>query len=474
MNGNDLIRLGFESGKALSLALKAVKSAQVDGLANKVIRARLVEMLDSPAAFASDPLFSEVAAQLLADRQPASPLLREPPAPYRVWGAPMIESGAIAQMERAVRLPVAVRGALMPDAHQGYGLPIGGVLATQNSVIPYAVGMDIACRMRLSIFDQPFYALEQKRDRFRRALIDNTVFGSGRGWDTPAQHTVMDDPAWRDLRILRDLKQVAWAQLGTSGSGNHFVEFGKLDVREAFTITTDGDESIIPAGSYLALLSHSGSRRLGAEVARHYTDLAMQQHPDLPKDYVHLAWLDLQGTAGAEYWLAMNLAGRYASANHAVIHEKITALLRLPLLGVIENHHNFAWQEIADGESVIVHRKGATPAGAGVLGIIPGSMNAPGYLVRGRGVADSLASASHGAGRRMSRSEASKRFEWSTVKRVLKDSGVELLSAGLDEAPGAYKDIRQVMADQQDLVEVLGEFQPRLVRMDDSDGPAED
>jgi tRNA-splicing ligase RtcB (3'-phosphate/5'-hydroxy nucleic acid ligase) len=166
----------------------------------------------------------------------------------------------------------------------------------------------------------------------------------------------------------------------------------------------------------------------------------------------------------------MELAGKYASANHAVIHENIADALSFSILGGIENHHNFAWKEEASGEEVVVHRKGATPAGAGVLGVIPGSMSAPGYVVRGTGNTDALSSAAHGAGRRMSRSEANKRFDWDTVKRKLKSQGVDLISAGLDEAPGAYKDIELVMAAQSDLVDVLAEFQPKIVKMDAGGG----
>jgi tRNA-splicing ligase RtcB len=192
----------------------------------------------------------------------------------------------------------------------------------------------------------------------------------------------------------------------------------------------------------------------------------MEKHANLPKDFKHLAWLNLDEEAGAEYWAAMTLAGKYASANHAIIHQQIANALRLPILGGVENHHNYAWKEVLDGQEVIVHRKGATPAGTGVLGVIPGSMSAPGFVVRGLGNADSLASAAHGAGRRMSRKQAFQSFTWESVEHKLKSAGVELLSAGLDEAPGAYKDIRQVMSDQSDLVEILAEFQPRLVKMD--------
>jgi tRNA-splicing ligase RtcB (3'-phosphate/5'-hydroxy nucleic acid ligase) len=287
---------------------------------------------------------------------------------------------------------------------------------------------------------------------------------------------VMDED-WSVSPITRRFKDKAWAQLGTSGSGNHFVEFG------AFTVPKDAEGSRhplqgIPPGEYLALLSHSGSRGTGAQVCQHYSRIAMDRHGGLPKEMKHLAWLDLDDEAGAEYWAAMNLMGHYAAANHALIHKHIAKQTGASVLLRIENHHNFAWKEthVINGKEreVIVHRKGATPAGEGVLGIIPGSMAAPGFLVRGKGNAASLRSASHGAGRLMSRTQASQTFTWSAVKKQLAESGVELLSAGLDEAPGVYKDIHSVMAAQTDLVEVLGRFDPKLVKMAPAGEKAED
>ena len=182
--------------------------------------------------------------------------------------------------------------------------------------------------------------------------------------------------------------------------------------------------------------------------------------------------------AGQEYWAAMNLMGRYAAANHALIHKHIAKKVGARVVIDIENHHNFAWKEthVIDGREreVVVHRKGATPAGPGVLGVIPGSMATPGFVVRGKGNTDSLHSASHGAGRVMSRSQAKQSFTWSAVKRQLAAAGVDLLSAGIDEVPGVYKDIHEVMAAQTDLVEVLGTFRPRIVKMCPAGDKAED
>jgi len=376
----------------------------------------------------------------------------------------------VQQLKNACQLPVAVSGALMPDAHVGYGLPIGGVLATHDAVIPYAVGVDIACRMKMTVLDLPVSALTGDQDRLKHALQRETQFGVGASFKTRRQHAVMDD-GWNATRVTAGLKDRAWAQLGTSGSGNHFVEFGQLTVLDP--------AAGLPRGDYLALLSHSGSRGSGAHIAQHYSRLARDLHPELPRELSHLAWLDLASEAGHEYWTAMELMGRYAAANHALIHQHIARALGQEVLLDIENHHNFAWRErhrLPDGSEaeVIVHRKGATPAGAGTLGIIPGSMGAPGYIVRGKGVAASLNSAAHGAGRRMSRTKAKALFNWDDTRRLLRERNVTLLSAGLDEVPMAYKNIDEVMAAQQDLVEPLARFDPRLVKMAPGNEPPED
>ncbi|MDB6150317.1 MAG: rtcB, partial [Chthoniobacter sp.] len=346
------------------------------------------------------------------------------------------------------------------------------VLATDNAVIPYAVGVDIACRMKLTVYDRKANTIAGERDRLANIIADETRFGMGCEFKQRRQHDVMDED-WSVSPVTERLHEKAWKQLGTSGSGNHFVEFG------AFTVDVEQARALdLEPGEYMALLTHSGSRGTGAQVCAFYSKRAMARHEHLPKELKHLAWLSLDDADGQEYWAAMNLMGHYAAANHALIHKHIGKKLGASVILDIENHHNFAWKErhVVNGEEreVIVHRKGATPAGAGVLGVIPGSMASPGYVVRGKGLPESLHSASHGAGRVMSRTKAMQSFTWSATKKLLAERGVELLSAGLDEVPGVYKDIHAVMAAQTDLVEVLGQFDPKLVKMCPAGDRAED
>jgi tRNA-splicing ligase RtcB len=292
-----------------------------------------------------------------------------------------------------------------------------------------------------------------------KILTDNTLFGSGKEFKDNEAHEITDRSLFSEIPLLKTLQQKAARQLGTSGSGNHFVEFGVIEIHDS------ENEFHVAPGKYLSLLSHSGSRGLGATIANHYTKIAMEKCP-LPKEAKHLAWLSLDSQEGMEYWLAMNLAGDYASACHHAIHKKIAAAFATEPMGMIENHHNFAWKEMLNGKEVIVHRKGATPAGKGVLGIIPGSMSAPGFIVRGKGDISSINSASHGAGRKMSRTKAIATVTHKAMKDVLAENGVTLIGGGLDEAPHAYKDIHEVMKAQTDLVEVVGTFLPKIVRMD--------
>ncbi|MDX1913790.1 MAG: RtcB family protein, partial [Saprospiraceae bacterium] len=462
ITGKDLLQAGFKEGKILGVALELAVGAQT-GMPRAKLLAALIRVRKKPEQFLDDVFFKSLAIALLEERKEiaakATIPLKDRSISYAIFGKEHIEAGALNQMDVAMQLPVAVAGALMPDAHQGYGLPIGGVLATRNAIIPYGVGVDIGCRMALSVFDIPEAHFFDNRSFYKRELIAQTAFGAGNGFKGKdrAYHAVLDRKEFEMNRLLRELKDKAFSQLGSSGGGNHFVEWGIID------FAADDTPLGIQKGRYLALLTHSGSRGLGATIAGYYTRVA-KDLCKLPAHAANLAYLDLDSEAGTEYWLAMNLAGDYASACHEVIHRKLTKAIGAAVLARVENHHNFAWKEIFEGEEVIVHRKGATPAAEGVMGIIPGSMTAPGFLVRGKGAPASLLSASHGAGRQMSRTQAIKNVDKNELRALLQDMGVTLIGGGLDEAPMAYKDIHTVMAAQQSLVDIVARFSPKMVR----------
>ena len=465
LKGKDLRNIGYPESPVISVAMNVMEKnfkhlTEEDAL--EVLRA----ILQSPNEYANDPVLSKIAEFLLPKPQVEGVeiSLNKSGIPFNVFGSEFIEPSAMNQMYQAAKLPISVAGALMPDAHAGYGLPIGGVLATENTIIPYGVGVDIGCRMCLSIFDIDPKELIQKEQYYTRELNEATLFGGGRQFEQAYPHEVMERKEFNEIALLKALQGRAARQLGSSGSGNHFVEFGIVEiVGELEACSVLG----VAPGKYLGLLSHSGSRALGANIANHYTKIAKQKRR-LPAEASNLAWLHLAEEEGWEYWLAMNLAGDYASACHHVIHQKIAKQLGRKPLRMVENHHNFAWKEVHEGKEVIVHRKGATPAGKDVLGIIPGSMTAPGFIVKGKGEAASLDSASHGAGRKMSRTAALKSITHKSMNDELEKLGVKLIGGGLDEAPFAYKDIHEVMKAQKQLVETVGLFYPKIVRMDGS------
>ena len=467
MNGKRLIQLGVPPDH-VGLAVAGLHAAAKRGRDPWNPKRFLPQLVAAPEQYLDDPDFAALAQALLEQRE--SPEVRRE-VKYARWGV-NLDPQSLAQMEVACRLPVATAAALMPDAHVGYGLPIGGVLACENAVIPYAVGVDIACRMLLSVTDLPVEPLEENEAsqcrELDRALERETCFGAGGAWKRPLDHDVLDED-WTITAVTREMRDRAAAQLGTSGSGNHFVEWGILELPQA--------DLGLAAGRYVALLSHSGSRGAGAQVCRRYSDIARRKlsHRDREDPQRrHLGWLSLDDPDGHDYWQAMELMGRYAAANHELIHRRVIAAAGGQAMAVVENHHNFAWKEKHGDAEWVVHRKGATPAGPGVLGVIPGTMADPAFVVRGRGEPNSLRSASHGAGRAMSRTEAKRTFRWKSWQEYLRERKVRLLAGGLDEVPGAYKDIREVMQAQQDLVESIAIFKPRIVMMCGDDSPAED
>lgn len=460
MNGKHITKLGFKN-QGIGLALAAANIREKAGLERADILEELRNVQTQPGKYAGGGVYADLADYLLAELAKAEAKkgadLLEKPLPYHQFGAELIEASALSQMDVAMRLPISRAGALMPDAHVGYGLPIGGVLATENAVIPYGVGVDIGCSMMLSIL--PINPAKLATEEAKTLLMKHTRFGTGVGFEKRERmdHEVLDEDTWQNQGILGHLHEKACSQIGSSGSGNHFVEFGVMTL-------TDEHEGV-PAGQYLAVLSHSGSRGFGAQVAGHFTQIAEKMHPNIDKSAKKLSWLPMDSEEGQAYWEAMNLAGRYALANHEQIHSRLSRALGVKPLTQARNSHNLAWKQMVNGQELIVHRKGATPAAAGQLGIIPGSMADPGYLVRGRGHAEALASASHGAGRQLGRKVAINSLSKKEVTAYLEQNGVTLVGGGMDEAPQAYKRIQDVLAHQTELVDILGEFRPKVVRM---------
>ncbi len=467
ITGKELRAIGYPEGPVISIAMNVLqKNYRHEGKEN--VMELLKKILAAPVEYENDAVLGLIAQQLIP-RAPEglgeSISLNQHGIQFNVFGQEHIEEGAMHQMYQAAKLPISVAGALMPDAHSGYGLPIGGVLATENAVIPYGVGVDIGCRMCLSIFDINPKDLVDRESFFARELGEATLFGSGAQFDQAPNHEVMENELFFQLPLLKKIHGRVWKQLGSSGSGNHFAEFGIIEIEEKDAILG------VSAGKYVGFLTHSGSRALGANIANHYTKLAISKRR-LPQDAKNLAWLSMDEEEGIEYWNAMNLAGDYASACHHVIHGKIAKQLGRRPVKMVENHHNFAWKETLSGvegekgRDVIVHRKGATPAGKDVLGIIPGSMTADGFIVKGKGESASVNSASHGAGRKMSRTRAIASVTEKQFRDELQKFGVKLMGGGLDESPFAYKDINVVMQSQKALVDVVGRFTPRIVKMD--------
>ncbi len=460
IKGKDLRKINFKSNKSKSLAIN-IMSQEFKHI-NKEEKLKLLEsVLVKPGEYLNDPILSPLAQEIVGKIEKKTGFeyhLNDEEKIFKAYGKREINENTFRQMEVAMQLPVTISGALMADAHVGYGLPIGGVLATENAVIPYGVGLDIGCRMSLSIYQVPDNFIERYKYQIKNALNKCTHFGIGNVVFNDVEHEVMDRGEFKDIELLKKLHSKAYNQLGTSGSGNHFVEFGTVELVE-------NNKTGLKAGNYLGILAHSGSRGLGASIAEHYTRIAIQKCL-LPQGAKHLTWLDLNNQEGQEYWIAMNLAGDYAKASHDVIHYKLAKALGIKKVAFIENHHNFAWKEKICNKEVVIHRKGAIPAYKDQLGIIPANMVDPGYIVSGKGNSDSLFSASHGAGRKMSRQKAKSSITGSELRKMLKSNKVCLIGGCRDEAPMAYKNLEKVIGAQSDLINIEGKFFPKIVRMD--------
>jgi tRNA-splicing ligase RtcB len=455
----ELSKLGYTDNVARSLVIELVakhcKHNSQEEIINLLQGIRL-----HPEQYKKDCTWGRLAEVLSPTKtNVATYEINDTPIPYYIYGEDGIDELSKKQMEVAMRLPVTFAGALMPDGCAGYGLPIGGVLATtDNVIIPYAVGKDIGCRMSLTILDADAGYLEKFHDRAVEALVNNTAFGLDGVLPFKQYHSLLDKSEFREIPILKKFREKAVRQLGSSGKGNHFVDVCEVLLPETNALG-------LPEGKYMGILSHSGSRGLGANIADYYTAIA-KETCRLPRQAGPFAWLSLDSEAGQEYWKCMEIAGEYSAVNHECIHQNVAKALRLKLLANVSNHHNYAWHDtLPDGRKVIIHRKGATPAHLGELGIIPGSMATLGYIVSGKGNAESLYSASHGAGRTMSRLDAKNSISRYALKKFLAENNVTLIGGTTEEAPQSYKDINKVIKSQKELINIEGMIIPRIVRM---------
>ena len=365
--------------------------------------------------------------------------------PIKLW-LDDIEDGALEQAQNLANLPFIHKWvAVMPDSHQGYGMPIGGVMATTGVIVPNAVGVDIGCGMiavKTSLTGIDTETIKKVMGEIR------TVVPVGFSHHEDKQEWVGFDDAPATVVIQRELES-AKKQIGTLGGGNHFIEI------------QSGDDG------HIWLMLHSGSRNFGLKVASHYHKLAQhlceRWYSYLPdKD---LAFLPIESNEGHDYYEAMNYCLKFAYASRSHMMEHITDIVYQQTGGTIMDeiniHHNYAAFEHHYNKDVLVHRKGATKATKGLRGIIPGSMGTSSYIVEGLGNPESFMSCSHGAGRLMGRKDAKHilNLEDEQAKMIGIVSGLRDVS-NLDEAPGAYKDIDVVMENQKDLVKILVKLQP--------------
>lgn len=359
--------------------------------------------------------------------------------PIKLW-ADKIEQQALDQAKNLANLPFAFKWvAIMPDCHPGYGMPIGGVLAAREVIIPNAVGVDIGCGMYAAQTD--LHGLESRDIEEALRLIRQAI---PLGFN---HHK--SDQAWQgfnrapDSPVIQQELASARRQLGTLGGGNHFIEIQK------------------GSDKHIWIMLHSGSRNFGLKTAEHYHKKAVSllAKADFEIASKDLAYLSMDSSLGREYFEAMNFCCEFALANRALMMHRVgevfADLFGATFLQELNIHHNYAALEEHFGRRVLVHRKGATLAEKGARGIIPGSMGSSSYLVRGLGNPESFNSCSHGAGRKMGRKEATRLLNLTEEQHKLKGIQHGMRSKrNLDEAPGAYKDIDEVMRQQQDLVEI--------------------
>lgn len=373
--------------------------------------------------------------------------------PIKIW-AGYVEEGAMEQAKNLANLPFAHKHiSLMPDCHQGYGMPIGGVMATRDVVVPNAVGVDIGCGMASAKTDIPLDEVDSDKLKKAMSLIRERVPVGFNHHSEKQEHDFFNGFC-PDIKPLRDNIQSAQYQIGTLGGGNHFME-----------IQTDGE--------VLWLMIHSGSRNFGYKIAKYYHEVAKELceswYSDIPTP--DLSFLPVDSDEGADYMVCMDYALFFAKASRKrMMWEMMDSLAEVfPVCGfdeIKDVHHNYARWENHFGKNYIIHRKGATSARDGEFGIIPGSQGTSSYIVKGKGNKDSFTSCSHGAGRCMSRTKARKTLSLDGERDRMDEKGIIHSirnEKDLDEAASAYKDIDVVMENQKDLVDVVVELTPLAV-----------
>lgn len=386
--------------------------------------------------------------------------------PIKMW-LEEIEDGAMAQIINLANLPFAFKHiAIMPDSHQGYGMPIGGVLATKGVIIPNAVGVDIGCGMcavKTSLTEIDKETLKKIMGEIRNVVpVGFEKHQEKQDINLMPSYPIINVPE----KVCYEHFNNALLSLGTLGGGNHFIEIQK---------GSDG---------HIWIMIHSGSRNLGKQVADYYNKIAKKLnekwHSEVPVK-ADLAFLPIESEEGKAYIREMNYCVEFALANRKLMMDRIKKIFaeetkcafcsadgeifdrKFNTWDIINIAHNYAKMENHFGENVMVHRKGATLATKDTIGIIPGSQGTKSYIVRGKGNSDSFNSCSHGSGRKMGRNQAEKELNLEEEIKKLDDQGILHAIRGkkdLDEASGAYKDIKEVMKNQEDLVEVLVELSP--------------
>lgn len=374
--------------------------------------------------------------------------------PIKLWTL-QIEPGALEQAKHLANLPFAFHHiAIMPDVHEGYGMPIGGVLATEGVIIPNAVGVDIGCGMCAARTTLKNIS----RDKLKEILGEiRRIIPTGFSHHLKSQSLEAMPKISGNLPVVKSQFERARRQVGTLGGGNHFVEIQK---------GSDG---------HIWVMVHSGSRNIGKRIADYYNKLAVRLRPKFQSE-IPIKWqldfLPADSEEGRQYLEEMRYCVEFALANRRLMIKNIAKIFeaktdgQLLLDEMINIAHNYASFEKHFGKEVIIHRKGATQAKKGQLGIIPGSQGNSSFIVRGKGNPESFESCSHGAGRKIGRNEARRTLILEEEIKKLDQKGVLHAIRGkndLDEAPGAYKDIDEIMENQNDLVETLVELEPLAV-----------